>query len=65
MPRRRVMHSEPLDERLVQEAHRLKEVARSLPPGKRRQDMIRRARQAEMAASITQWLSSPGLLPPE
>jgi hypothetical protein len=65
MQRRRVMHSEPLDKRLVQEALRLKEVAKSLRPGKRRQEMIRKARQAEMAASITHWLSSPGLQPPE
>jgi hypothetical protein len=65
MQRRRVMHSEPLDERLVQEALRLKEVAKSLRPGKRRQEMIRKARQAEMAAGITHWLSSPGLQPPE
>jgi hypothetical protein len=65
MQRRRIVHIEPLDERLAQEAHRLKEAAKSLKPGQRRQEILRKARQAEMAASITQWITSPGLQPPE
>jgi hypothetical protein len=63
--RRRATHTGPLDERLVLEAERLKEAAKSLKPGKRRQEMMRKARQTEMAASITLWISSPGLQPPE
>jgi len=65
MQRRRVVHVESLDERLAREAHRLKEAARSMKPGQRRQELLRKARQAEMAASITQWIASPGLQPPE
>jgi hypothetical protein len=63
--RRHVEHAEPLDERLVQEALRLKEEAKRLGPGKRRQEMLRRARKAEVAASIVCWITSPGLPPPE
>lgn len=62
---RHVAHTEPLDERLTEEARRLKEAAKSLKPGMRRQEIMRKARQAEMAASITLWISSPGLQPPE
>lgn len=65
MQRRRVVHVESLDERLALEAQRLKEAAKNLKPGKRRREMLRKARQAEMAASITHWISSPGLQPPE
>jgi len=46
-------------------AHRIKEEAKKLRPGKERQEMLRKARQADIAASITQWISSPGVEPPE
>jgi hypothetical protein len=39
--RRHVAHTEPLDERLVQEANRLKEAAKSLKPGMRRREIMR------------------------
>jgi hypothetical protein len=63
--RRHAAYTDPLDERLAQEAKRLKEAAKSLKPGKRRQEIMRKAQQAEMAAGITFWISSPGLPPPE
>ena len=63
--RRRVGHEQPLDERLALEAIKLKETAKRLKPGSRRQALLRKARQAEIAASITAWISSPGLKPPE
>ena len=65
MDRRRFMQTVPLIERLAEEAHRIREEAKKLRPGKERQEMLRKAREAEIAASITQWISSPGLKPPE
>ena len=65
MHRQRVVQTVPLIERLDQVSQRLKEEAKKLRPGKERQEMLRKARQADIAASITQWISSPGVEPPE
>jgi hypothetical protein len=35
-----------------------------LPPGAVRDELIRRARQAETGSHLTEWLTSPGLQPP-
>ena len=51
--------------RLAEEAKRLREEAKLLPPGAQRDDLIRRARQAETGPHITEWLTSPGLQPHE
>ena len=56
---------EPLEERLALEAARLRAAAKKLKPGKRRQELLRKAREAEVAAGISSWITSPGLLPPE
>jgi hypothetical protein len=50
-------------ERLAEEAQRFKEAADKLPQGTAR-DLMRRVRQAETAAHINEWLTSPGLKPP-
>jgi hypothetical protein len=63
--RQRIEHDHPLDERLALEAVRLKQTAKRLKPGSKRQAMLRKAREAEIAASITAWISSPGLKAPE
>jgi hypothetical protein len=63
--RRRIKQSAPLETRLVDEAHRLQELAKGTPPGLRREWILRRARQAETGAQISEWLRSPGLKPPE
>ena len=63
--RQRVVQTAPLIERLDQESQRIREEAKKLRPGKERQEMLRKALQADIAASITQWISSPGLKPPE
>jgi hypothetical protein len=54
----------PLQDRLALYALRLKEEAQALRPGPERETMIRRARQAETASHVNEWLSSPGLQPP-
>ena len=51
--------------RLAEEAKRLRKEAKLLPPGAQRDDLIRRARQAETGSHITEWLTSPGLQPHE
>jgi hypothetical protein len=63
--RRRVKHIETFEERLAQEAIKFKEAAENQPPGSMaRELLLRRARQAETAAHINEWLRSPGLRPP-
>ena len=62
--RRRIQQTTPLDQRLTEEAQRLRKEARGTPPGFERQQLIRRARQAETAARVQGWLASPGLRPP-
>jgi len=64
--RRRVKHIATFEERLAQEAIKFKEAAEEQPIGSMaRELLLRRARQAETASHINQWLSSPGLQPPK
>lgn len=59
MKRRRITHTDTLEQRLVAEARRLRETARLLPPGSARADLLRKARQAEAAREISQSLAMP------
>ena len=54
----------PLELRLEEHAKRLREEAGNTPSEAERENLIRRARQAETASHINQWVSSKGLLPP-
>jgi hypothetical protein len=65
MKRRRFKQTQSLEERLAEAAKRLREEARSLPPGSRREEMLRKARQAETGSHMSEWLQSPGLQLPE
>jgi hypothetical protein len=62
--RSRVIQSTSLELRLTQEAKRLREEALQLPPGAAREELIRKARQAETGSHMSEWLASPGLQPP-
>jgi hypothetical protein len=62
--RRRFKHTISLEERLTQQAQRAKAEAKTLPDGAQRDLLLKKARQAEAAAHINEWLSSPGLRPP-
>jgi hypothetical protein len=62
--RRRFKQTTTLTERLADEATRLREEARTLAPGRRREMLLRRARQDETAIRIDAWLHSPGLRAP-
>ena len=59
MERRRFKRETPLDQRLEDHAKRLRKEAKGTPAGIKRDDLIRRARQAETAARMSEWLSSP------
>jgi hypothetical protein len=63
--RRRFKPIQSLESRLAEEAKRLREKAKLLPPGAPREEIIRKARQAEIGSHLTEWLTSPGLRPPE
>jgi hypothetical protein len=64
MKRQRIEHKTTFEERLAEEALRFKEAAEKQPPGSMaRELLLRRARQAETASRISEWLSSPGLAP--
>jgi hypothetical protein len=58
--RRRFTQTEPLEKRLTAEAARLRKEARGTPPGIERDHLVRRARQAETASHMIEWLASPG-----
>ena len=62
--RRRFKQTISLEERLAEEARRLREEAESLPHGPVRDEALRRARQAETGSHMSEWLKSPGLRPP-
>jgi len=65
MQRRRFKQTQSLEERLANEARRLREEAKLLPPGALREAVLRKARQAETASRMSDWLRSPGLQPPQ
>jgi hypothetical protein len=65
MERRRIKHTMSFDERLVDRAKRLRDQAKTLSPGIERDELIRKARQAETASRVNDWLTSPGLAPPK
>jgi hypothetical protein len=65
MPRRSFKENASLDQRLAEQAKRLRDQAQNVPPGIEREKLIRRARQAETFAHMQDWLRSPGLHPPK
>jgi hypothetical protein len=65
MQRHRFEQTQSLEERLSEQAKRLRAEAKLLPPGAAREEMIRKARQAEIACHMKEWLTSPGLQPPK
>jgi hypothetical protein len=52
-------------ERLAEEAQRLRAEAEDIPHGPAREQRLRRARQAETASHMDGWLSSSELRPPK
>jgi hypothetical protein len=62
---RRDKQPDQLEERLAAEAASLREQAKTMPPGPAREELLRRAREAETGSKLSEWLRSPGLRPPE
>jgi hypothetical protein len=56
--------TDSLKDRLTAFSKESRKKASLLPPGIERQELIRKARQADTAASLDGWLKSPGLQPP-
>ena len=65
MQRRRFKNILTFPERLEQEVERLRTAADKLPPGIEREGLLRKARQTETACHVNEWISSPGLRPPD
>jgi len=61
---RRPKHVSSPKDRLAQEAVHLRDQAGGMPPGIRRDELLRKARQIEIATHIDGWLRSPGLQRP-
>ena len=64
MQRRQFNNTLTFPDRLTKEAERFREKAETKPPGPERDGLLRKARQADSAARIDKWISSPGLKPP-
>ena len=65
--RRRVKQTISLEQRLADEAKRLREKAKLLKPSPRRDAMLRKAREAETGLHIAEWIQRPattGVRPP-
>ena len=55
----------PFDQRLAQEALRIQEQVKSMPHGRKRELLVRKARQLNTALHVNEWLSSSGLKTPD
>jgi hypothetical protein len=62
--RRRFKQTTPLKERLMAFAEQVREQASTLPPGPKREDLLKRASRADTAAHIDEWINSSGLQSP-
>ena len=61
--RNRLKQVQSFKGRLVSFATDLRDQAAQLPAGAEREDMLRRARRAKVAAHLDDWVNSPGLQP--
>ena len=58
--RNRQKNTVPFGERLHKAASDARQAAQHLPQGEQRDELLKKARQAEMAVHLNQWLTSPG-----
>jgi hypothetical protein len=63
--RRRFKQITSFQDRLGAFALDAREEAERLPPCAERDDLLRKARQADTAANLDAWANSPGLQPPK
>jgi hypothetical protein len=64
MQRRCFENTLSFPDRLANEAERLRKEADVLDPGPERDELLKKARQADVAAHMGEWLSSAGLRAP-
>ena len=58
LERRRFTQTTSLEERLAKEATQLRKQAQGIPPGIERDLLVRKARRAESASRMTEWMAS-------
>jgi len=63
--RRRFKQQITLEDRLSAWAKSVEQKAAQLPPGPEREALIKKARQADIAAHLNEWAKSPGLQAPK
>lgn len=63
--RRRFKQQTSLQDRLASFAKLTREKASLLRPGAERDELLRKARRADTAAHLDEWVNSPGLQPPK
>jgi hypothetical protein len=63
--RRRFKQESTLQQRLALFAKAAREKASLLRPGAEKDELLRKARQADTAAHLGDWANSPGLQPPK
>jgi hypothetical protein len=63
--RKRIKQATSLRDRVVSFAKEAKAKADLLPPGREREDMMKKARQADTASHLDKWSNSMGLQPPK
>ena len=63
--RRRFKQTVTLEGRLADEAKRIRDEAKKLPPGPEQAELLRKARENEMVAEVAGWITSRGLQPPK
>ena len=56
MKRHRFKQTSALEERLAEFSKRLREEAKTLPPGAKREEIMRKVRQAETGLHMAEWL---------
>jgi hypothetical protein len=62
--RRRLKQVTTLQDRIVKWAKEVRAQAAQLPPGRDRDELLKKVRQAETAMHLDDWANSPGLQPP-
>jgi hypothetical protein len=63
--RRRFKQTESLQDRLRAFADHVRARAILLPPGTEKEELLKKARQADTASHLGEWANSPGLQPPK
>jgi len=62
--RRHLKQTLSFNDRLAEWAKQVRDEADKLPPGAEREELLKKARQADTTPLIDDWANSPGLQPP-